>query len=281
LRESLAGGKGHDGLVQRFQVLVYPDPPRNYRNVDRWPDTSARDRAFDTFQRLDKLAAQQLGAEDTGFDSLPFLRFAEEAQGFADAWRCDLMTRARSGAEHPAVEAHLAKYPSLMPSLALICHLADAESFPCGPVSLSAAKRAAALCAFLEAHARRVYESVAQAGLTAARALLAKITSGRLKAEFSAHDVYERGWSGLADKEAVEAAAGILVDHGFLREVTERTPGRPRRRFLSHPSLNPNHASACPLPGVPGVPRPAELESRTYACAAHLEGYPSLSGEYR
>jgi len=260
LRESLAGGKGHDGLVQRFQVLVFPDPPRDYRNVDRWPDTSARDRAFGTFQRLDQLTAEQIGAEAPKFDGLPFLRFEAEAQEFADAWRCDLMARARSGTEHPAIEAHLAKYPSLHPSLALICHLADAESFPCGPVSLAAAKRAAVLCGFLEVHARRVYESVAQAGLVAARALLAKITAGKVQAAFSAHDVYEQGWSGLTDKESVDAAAGILADHGFLREVTEQTSGRPRRRFITHPSLSQASAPS-PLPGVPGVPHPTDLKS--------------------
>jgi putative DNA primase/helicase len=273
LRASLAGGKGHDGLVQRFQVLVYPDPPRGYRNVDRWPDSAARDRAFDTFERLDKLTAAQIGAEAPKFDGLPFLRFAADAQEFADSWRCDLMTRVRAGADHPAVEAHLAKYPSLMPSLALICHLADAACFPCGAVSLAAAKRAATLCAFFEAHARRVYESVAQAGLVAARSLLAKLAAGKVSATFSAHDVYEQGWSGLADRESVEAAAGILVDHGYARELTERTATRPRRRYIAHPTVAQSANQ-----GVPGVPHLRDSQSRTPAPAAHSKASSSSSG---
>ena len=32
------GGAGDDGLLQRFQVLVWPDPPATWINVDRWPD---------------------------------------------------------------------------------------------------------------------------------------------------------------------------------------------------------------------------------------------------
>jgi putative DNA primase/helicase len=265
LQLSLAGGKGHDGLMQRFQVLVYPDSPRTYRNVDRPPNVAARDSAFNIFDRLDKLTAEQIGAESPKFDGLPFLRFANKAQEFADAWRCDLMTRVRQGADHPAVDSHLSKYPSLMPSLALICHLADAPAFPCGLVSLAAAERAAALCGWLEGHARRVYQSVAQAGLLAARALLAKIKAGRVAAIFGTRDVYDQGWSGLADRESVELAVSILVDHDYLRELTEQTAGRPRRRYQAHPLLR-----------VLRVPCPTDSQPRVYA--AHLDPSSSSYG---
>src|SRR5438128_8919508 len=38
LRSALQGGTGDDGLMQRFQLIVYPDINRQWRNVDRWPD---------------------------------------------------------------------------------------------------------------------------------------------------------------------------------------------------------------------------------------------------
>jgi hypothetical protein len=41
------GEKGDDGLLQRFQLLVWPDPPASWRNVDRWPDTEAKNRAYE------------------------------------------------------------------------------------------------------------------------------------------------------------------------------------------------------------------------------------------
>jgi putative DNA primase/helicase len=273
LREALGGGKGHDGLIQRFQVLVYPDPPRDFRNVDRFPDSAARDRAFAVFDRLDKASANDLGAEAPKFDGLPFLRFAADAQEFSDDWRCSLMFKARSGQEHAAIEAHLVKYSSLMPSLALLFHLADAEGFPCGAISLAAAKRAAVWCDLLEAHARRIYESVAQSALLAARALLGRLVAGKVLATFSAHDVYQQGWAGLTDRESVEAAAGILVDHGYLREVEERTATRPRRRYIAHPQVTRSANS-----GVPGASEPAHPESRTQALAAHLKASSSKEG---
>ena len=50
LRSAIKGGTGADGLMQRFQLLVYPDDPGPWKNVDRWPDMKARERAF-TFSK--------------------------------------------------------------------------------------------------------------------------------------------------------------------------------------------------------------------------------------
>ncbi len=57
--------------------------------------------------------------------------------------------------------SHVAKYRSLMPSLALIGHLIDGVAGgPTGPVSGGAAARAVAWCEYLQGHARRLYASV-------------------------------------------------------------------------------------------------------------------------
>ena len=53
LRGALSGEIGADGLMQRFQLSVYPDPPREWRNVDRWPDVEAQRLVFDLFAHLD------------------------------------------------------------------------------------------------------------------------------------------------------------------------------------------------------------------------------------
>jgi putative DNA primase/helicase len=39
-------GAGDDGLLQHLQVVVWPDPSAEWRNVDRWPDTEAKRVAF-------------------------------------------------------------------------------------------------------------------------------------------------------------------------------------------------------------------------------------------
>jgi putative DNA primase/helicase len=56
IRDAVSGGAGDDGLLQRFGLLVWPDVDREWRRVDRWPDTEAKHQAFETFQRLDALA---------------------------------------------------------------------------------------------------------------------------------------------------------------------------------------------------------------------------------
>ena len=34
--------QGADGLLQRFQLTVWPDPPKSWRNVDRYPTRKPR-----------------------------------------------------------------------------------------------------------------------------------------------------------------------------------------------------------------------------------------------
>ena len=51
LRE-VVGGRVDDGLLQRFQLAVWPDGAGPWRHVDRWPNAAARARAVEIFQRL-------------------------------------------------------------------------------------------------------------------------------------------------------------------------------------------------------------------------------------
>jgi len=60
--QATRGEKGDDGLLQRFQLLVWPDPPTTWRNVDRRPDAEARDKAYEVFKQLDALDPQEFCA---------------------------------------------------------------------------------------------------------------------------------------------------------------------------------------------------------------------------
>src|SRR5439155_27020832 len=86
LHETFAGG-GDDGLLPRFQLAVFPDPPPRWRNIDRWPDAEARTRAFAIYRQLATLDLAALGAEELTPAARPFLRFAPDAQACFDAWR--------------------------------------------------------------------------------------------------------------------------------------------------------------------------------------------------
>jgi putative DNA primase/helicase len=215
-------GTGDDGLLQRFQLLVWPDAPRTWRNVDRAPDYAARARVEAVINRLDRITAENVGA-DPG--RIPVLRFDDDAQQLFDSWRQTLEQRLRSGAEHPMLEAHLAKFRSLVPSLALLCHLCDNVD---GPVGETALLRAIAWAEYLESHARRIYAPAINPDMDAARLLLARIKKAELPSHFSPRDVYRNQWSGLTEPKQVEAAIRVLSDFDWIRTRTEPTAGRPR-----------------------------------------------------
>ena len=231
---AVAGGAGDDGLVQRFQMAVWPDTGREWINVDRWPDTQARQAAKAIFQRLDTLDPAALGAQQEHGDPVPWLRFSQEAQAKFNAWREDLEFRIRDDDLHPAMESHLAKYRSLVPSLALLAHLADDPE--AGSVGLDALLRALAWSEYLETHARRIYGPALSPELYAARELAKRLPS--LPEPFAAREVYRKHWRGL-DIEGTSKAIQVLTDFGHIREVAqdERQAGRPTTWYEVHPAL--------------------------------------------
>ena len=106
---------------------MWPDNVPPWDNVDRSPDIEARNRAFAIFDAIDSISPQFLGLETPENDGIPALRFDPEAQEFFDRWRDRLETRLRSSElqGRPAFESHLAKFRSLVPSLALLFHLIE------------------------------------------------------------------------------------------------------------------------------------------------------------
>jgi hypothetical protein len=234
LRSALAGGVGDDGLLQRFQLSVYPDISGEFRNVDRWPDTQAKNRAYAVWEQISKLTAADVDARiDETDDTIPFLQFTPEAQEAFDEWRLGLERRLRSGDDHAALESHFAKYRSLLPSLALLIHLADVGH---GPIGVDAFGRAAAWAEYLESHARRVYSH----GLhdMAARELAKHLLRNDLPETFTIRDVYRHCWAALDTKEEATKAADALVEYGWIL-VGEAlaTGGRPTMQYRVNPRI--------------------------------------------
>jgi putative DNA primase/helicase len=233
-------GRGDDGLLQRLQVTVWPDVQPNWVNVDRWPDSVARQRAATIYDQLDALTAEKVGAV-TDDGEIPSLRFAPPAQELFDAWRTTLERRLR-GPEltpFPAYESHLSKFRSLMPKLALICHLVDVVDGQVerGAVSLGAAQRAAALVDFLDAHARRVYEVELEPGRGAARALATKLEHGDLHDGMPVRDIRRAEWSQLRSQDVIEQGLRELTALHWVRIELAPTAGRPERIVRVHPDL--------------------------------------------
>jgi putative DNA primase/helicase len=247
---AVRGGSGDDGLIQRYQLLVWPDCPSKWRNVDRWPDSAAKKQVFDLVSDLDQLTADKADATQGEDDEFPYLRFAPDAQSVFDDWLTKLEPRLRGDELAPAMESHLAKYRSLIPSLALLIHLADGGV---AEISIPALERAIAWGVYLESHAHRIYASAVHSDVVAARCLAKKVTDGSLKDGFTVRDVYRPGWSGLATTEESQAAIELLIELDWLEVVEIPTPGRTRTEHR----INPRIQQAAPgkeLPELPKVP---------------------------
>lgn len=233
MRESMK--RFDDGMVQRMQLLAWPDFSSDFREADRHPDSEARRAAHECYADLASLDAREIGAnwdEFDGPDAVPFLRFADEAQeGFSD-WRIDLERKVR-GDDLPApLVAHLSKYRGLIPRLALVCHLA---SNGYGPVSMDATVQSWRWADYLESHARRAYASTSLDNAEAARAIWRRIRKGDLTGPFTARDIQRKGWSGLADKERIAAGIAALVDADWLGAAEAETGGRPTTTYMPNP----------------------------------------------
>jgi hypothetical protein len=223
--------------MARFSLLTWPDVSGTWKNIDRLPDSQAKETAFATFGRFDGLMPDQVGAV-CEFGDVHSLRFDPHAQACFDDWREPFENRQRNGEAngvHPALIAHRMKYRKLIPAVALTCHLADKPNG--GPIDADAFIRALRWADYADSHAQRAYASVMRADLDAARELLKRIRRGEIQVGFRLRDVYRNGWARLGDREAVKKAAELLCDFDYLRGEEERTPGRWTERYRIHPKL--------------------------------------------
>ena len=174
VKRANSNANGGDGLLQRFGLLAWPDTCPEWKDMDRYPHSRARENAWEVFERLSKLdrrGAIALGARRGPSDSVPFFRLGAAAHDDFLNWRSDLETRLRTGKMAPALEAHLAKYRKLVPALALINHLVDNGH---NEISQRAMRKALAFSKYLETHARRLYGATDEPEGAAAQAILTK-----------------------------------------------------------------------------------------------------------
>lgn len=241
LLELIADALANDGTLQRFQVLVYPDPQAwEYR--DRFPDKAARDGVFDLFERMADFTPEDLGAAPAdGFNKFPYFHFSPEAQEIFMDWSTKLHTQKIAAEDNQLIVQHLAKYEKLFPALALILHIVDCLlTNTKGPISTVAALRAVAWCEYLETHARRCYGLLADGGLCAARHLSEKISSGKVKNGFTARDIRRHEWSHLKTESDVQAALDRLEEAHWLRPSSIPTGeggGRPTTIYFINPKI--------------------------------------------
>lgn len=234
-RHATNGGSGDDGLMQRFQLLVWPDPSSSeWQNIDRPHDVPAHDDAASVFQYLRDLDPATVGARDDGMGEPAYLHFAIDAQEVFNEVRATYEKKVRSDSLEPALEAHFAKYPRMIASLALITHLIDGGT---GPVTLSATEKAVCWRMYLNKHAKRVYAAANSGAAASAKALADKIEAGKVKVDFSARSIQRKGWRNLSTREDVLAALDTLEENGWIKPLDNTGPGRPPQRYVVNPKV--------------------------------------------
>ena len=239
IRHAVVGGREDDGLIQRFGLAVWPDVTAEWVNVDRYPDTTARNLAYETFNRIKALEPAAASAVQGPYDETPLLRFTPEALRLFVDWHTKLQRRLATGDLPEAFASHLNKYSGLVARLALVTHLIDVGTGPVGEMSLI---KALLWIEYLEPHAVRIYSAGIQPARAAAKTLIAKIRGGHLReaAAFTCRDVYRHCWSGLTSAEEAQPAIDILCAHHWLWPNHRTTPdGRPWTEYVINPKVKP------------------------------------------
>jgi hypothetical protein len=244
IREAV-NNEGGDGLLQRFQLLVYPDIVQEMGNGE-YPNEDFKksiNEVFDNFY---------------SFQSKPFddFLFDEKGQKNFISFEKEFFKKTRSGELTNVMEAHLGKYLSLYCSLALVFTLV--EDIDATEISSKACEDANWWCYYLEKHARRIYGFVDDPYFGArkiADRLYDLIDFGKLietstmtatnnvhfahgnNLFLSIREIQRKKWSGLKDSEQISKSLDQLQDLGFVSKALIETQGRNKMIYLINPKI--------------------------------------------
>lgn len=209
------GGHSDDGLLQRFQLVTWPDSCGKWRWKDQQPCAAAKEAyelIFTEFHNLEHM-------------DLPLV-MEDGAYQLFKQWHIEMRDEVDSGDLAPAMAAHLLKAPEMVLSIALIFQLCT--NVKSDHVDNHAMERALKWAKYLKSHAFRLYHSQSSSEVVAAKRLIKE--KGKLTFLFTARDIYRRNWEGL-QRDGTTAALALLVDYGHLHEHVELTGGRPTKSY--------------------------------------------------
>jgi hypothetical protein len=219
-------GTGDDGLLQRFQVMVWPDDTSDWKYIDVAPNATAYSQYANLISDLSKLPDHDANSDEP---AKPW-RFSEAAQPLFIEWYSNIMLQARIGEHNSAFESHLIKSPKTCASLALIFELTDGNTTS-GIVGETATKNAISMMGYLLSHAARIYAYGNGSIVGAAETILHH--AARIEQPFTMRDIARKGWSGI-NTENIQGALELLIDYGHVTATAtapSATGGRPTSFF--------------------------------------------------
>lgn len=216
-------GSGNDGLLQRFQIVVWPEKRSHYEYVDTvGSEPIATKQAFDN---LTKTSESALYHEESDYN---FIQFSPEAQPEFAAWLTRQENRRIENKEgfSGSMIAHMGKYNSLVPSIAFTLQMAmkpDSTS-----ISLQALNYGIAWAEYRESHAIKMYdENSGPEDEVAAKKLLGlMLKKVGFDKDFTVRDVAQKRWVGFKTNSEAQAALETLREMGWVTSSVLSVPGK-------------------------------------------------------
>lgn len=211
-----------DGFIQRFQMMTYPDYPKESPFINLAENIDASNLVFELFRKIDHIEPNKMRA----------LKFDEEAQERFGKW-CTSLHSYSYDAE--IISSHIRKYDSLVAKLALIFQVC--EDSHSNFVSLSSLNKAIQWSDYLKSHAIRIYSLPQEQEATVASMILEKILRNDIYDGMTVREIFQKKWSSIRNGHEFESALRILESHHILRVREVQNPkGGPVSKKLS---INP------------------------------------------
>jgi hypothetical protein len=233
-----SGSSKNDGLLQRFQLLVWPDISDAFKLIDRPADNVALSKMHQAIVSLRLLHKEPIQGAISNHAGVQLLHFDGPAQILFNDWYQKNETILRNGSLEPSEHGHFAKYRSLIPGLALLFHLVNGQT---GSVTIDSLKTALEFAKYLKSHAKRVYRSVHGLDSQPARTLAKRLLEHKLADDFTQRNVLHKGWANLSNKDKVNLAVTALVERGWLSEHPSELGGRKTTRYKINPGISEAH----------------------------------------
>jgi len=188
---SAMNGSADDGLIQRFQLTVWPDPITNWQ----WKDQKPCAASYDKYRSV----IREINAFTPPDGETIKLHFTPEAQELFAEYMTDIQSDIRNEDYHQVIQSHFAKSPKTIAGLALLFEIIDGGR---NAVDKEATLKALCWAKFLKSHALRLYHITVSSSINNAKLIFKR--RGKLKDTFTARELRRKGWAGLSENREVQ-----------------------------------------------------------------------------